>query len=230
MELSPRRLLSLALSACFVAPTIAVEGFRKPTVCFTASNGSSLLATSSSPASIHVDAADWPGVLRAAHDLALDFGRVTKVNGTLTATGTATANASVIFNVTGISSDWSTGTSGNSTTGTAIIVGTIGNSSLIDGLIASGKLDVSEIEGQWEAYVSALVQNPLDGTDQALVIAGEFLLGIDRAPEVDIKQAATAEVQSTASTMSPNRSVSLHGTGSQMCLPRATLKFTPSTL
>jgi hypothetical protein len=153
MELSPRRLLSLALSACFVAPTIAVEGFRKPTVDFTAGNGSSLLATSSSPANIHVDAADWPGVLRAAHDLALDFGRVT--------------------NVTGISSDWSAGTSGNSTSGTAIIVGTIGNSSLIDGLIASGKLDVSEIEGQWEAYVSALVQNPLNGTDQALVIAGE---------------------------------------------------------
>lgn len=174
MELSPRRLLSLALSACFFAPTTAVEGFRKPTVDFTAGNGSSLLATSSSPANIHVDAADWPGVLRAAHDLALDFGRVTKVNGTLTATGTATANASMIFNVTGVSSDWSAGTSANSTSGTAIIVGTIGNSSLIDGLIASGKLDVSEIEGQWEAYVSALVLNPSNGTDHALVIAGEF--------------------------------------------------------
>ena len=172
MELSPRHLLSLALSVCLVAPTTAVESFRKPTVDFTAGNGSYLLATGSSPASIHVDAADWPGVLRAAHDLAIDFGRVTKVNGTLTATGTATANASMIFNVTGISSDWSTGTSQNSTSGTPIIVGTIGNSSLIDGLVASGKLDVSQIEGQWEAYVSALVENPMSGTDQALVIAG----------------------------------------------------------
>lgn len=175
MELSPRRLLSFVLSTYLFAPTTAVEGFRKPTVDFKAGNGSYLLATSSSPANIHVDGADWPGVLRAAHDLALDFGRVTNVNGTLTATGAATANASMIFNVTGISSDWSAGTSGNSTGGTAIIVGTIGNSSLIDGLVASGKLDVSGIEGQWEAYVSALVQNPVNGTDQALVIAGKFL-------------------------------------------------------
>ena len=173
MELSPRRLMSVTLSACLLAPTHAVESFRKPTVDFTAGNGSYILATSSSPVNIHVDAADWPGVLRAAHDLAFDFGRVTNVNGTLTATGTATANASMIFNVTGISSNWSAGTSGNSTSGTPIIVGTIGNSSLVDSLIASRKLDVSAIEGQWEAYVSALVQNPMDGTDQALVIAGK---------------------------------------------------------
>lgn len=174
MELSPRRLFSLTLSACLLAPITAIESFRKPTVDFTAGNGSYALATGSSPANIHVDAADWPGVLRAAYDLAIDFGRVTKVNGTLTTTGSATANASVIFNVTGISSDWSTGSSVSSTGGTAIIVGTIGNSSLIDGLIASGKLDVSEIEGQWEAFVSALVPNPLNGTEQALVIAGKL--------------------------------------------------------
>lgn len=173
MELSLRQLLSLSLSACLLAPTHAVESFRKPTVDFTAGNGSYLLATSSSPVDIHVDAADWPGVLRAAHDLALDFGRVTNINGTLTATGTPTANASMIFNVTGISSDWSAGTKGNNTSNTSIIVGTVGNSSLIDSMVASGKLDVSAIEGQWEAYVSALVQNPVNGIDQALVIAGK---------------------------------------------------------
>lgn len=176
MELSPRRLLSLTLSACLLAPASAVESFRKPTVDFTAGNGSYALATGSSPANIHVDAADWPGVLRAAYDLAIDFGRVTKVNGTLTATGTATANASTIFNVTGISNDWNTGSSASSTGGTPIIIGTLGNSSLIDGLVASGKLNVSAIEGQWEAYVSALVQNPLNGTDQALVIAGKLAI------------------------------------------------------
>lgn len=176
MELSPRQLLNaISLLAFILTPVVAVESFRKPTVEFTAGNGTYLLATSSSPANIHADAADWPGVLRAAHDLAIDFGRVTKANGTLTTTGSATANASIIFNVTGISDDWSAGTSGNGTSSTPIIVGTIGNSSLIDGLVASGKLDVSEIVGQWEAYVSVLVQNPTNGTDQALVIAGKFL-------------------------------------------------------
>jgi len=228
MELSPRRLLSIVLSACLLAPATAVESFRKPTVDFTAGNGSFLLA-GSSPASIHVDAADWPGVLRAAHDLAIDFGRVTKVNGTLTATGTATANASMIFNVTGISSDWSAGTQGNSTSGTPIIVGTIGNSSLIDGLVASGKLDVSAIEGQWEAYVSALVQNPMNGTEQALVIAGKLLPSVDTSTEIDIVQEAIVEVQSTVSMMFPSKSVSLPGTSLPTYLRRATLKSSHST-
>jgi hypothetical protein len=166
----------LSLSVAFASSASALEAFRRPTVGFTSGNGT-LLASRSSPVSIHADAADWPGVLRAARDLALDFGRVTGVNGTLTASGKATANASAIFNVTGISSDWSVGTSGNGTTtgsgvGT-IIVGTIGNSSLIDAMIASGQLDVSAVEGQWESYVSTFVQNVGNGTGSALVIAGK---------------------------------------------------------
>lgn len=177
MELLSRTALGLlSLSAVFAGTASAVESFRKPTVAFAAGNGT-LLASRSSPVTIHADAADWPGVLRAAHDLALDFGRVTGANGSLTTTGSATANASVIFNVTGISNNWSVGSNSNGypTNGAGrIIVGTIGNSSLIDGLIASGQLDVSAIEGQWEAYVSTFVENAGNGTGSALVIAGKF--------------------------------------------------------
>lgn len=43
---------------------------------------------------------------------------------------------------------------------------------MIDRLIESKALDVSAIEGKWEAFVSQLVKNPVDGTAQALVIAG----------------------------------------------------------
>jgi hypothetical protein len=166
----------LSLSACFSTLVHAVEPFRKPTVDFKAGNGSYLLSTKTSPVQVHADAADWPGVLRAANDLAVDFGRVTGVNGTLTTTGSATANASMIFNVTGINDDWSVGASSNQSQSAsgAIIVGTIGNSSLIDSLIKSGKLDVSKIEGQWEAFVSTVVKNPTNETEQALVIAGRF--------------------------------------------------------
>lgn len=171
------KLLSCAaLAAAFAGSASAVEPFRKPTVGFTAGNGT-LLASRSSPVSIRADAADWPGVLRAAHDLALDFGRVTGANGSLTTSGKATANASMIFNVTGIKNDWSIGSQGYPTgagPGT-IIVGTIGNSSLIDGLVASGKLDVSAVKGQWESYVSTFVQNVGNGTGSALVIAGMCL-------------------------------------------------------
>ena len=53
-----------------------------------------------------------------------------------------------------------------------VLVGTIGQSRFVDRLIATGKLDASEIEGQWESYVIAVVDQPFDGVEQALVIAG----------------------------------------------------------
>ncbi len=53
-----------------------------------------------------------------------------------------------------------------------IIIGSIENSNLIKGLIASGKLDVEDIRGEWELFIIETVQNPLPGVDQALVIAG----------------------------------------------------------
>jgi hypothetical protein len=53
-----------------------------------------------------------------------------------------------------------------------ILVGTLGRSVLIDGLVAAGKLDVSRIVGRWEAYVAAVVDDPLPGIRRALVIAG----------------------------------------------------------
>jgi len=55
---------------------------------------------------------------------------------------------------------------------TVIIAGTIGKSSVIKSLVASGKLDIEDVVGKWEAFVSVVVNNPLPGVDQALVIAG----------------------------------------------------------
>lgn len=175
MVLLTRTVLGLLSLVTTLAGTAsAVEAFRKATVGSQVGNSSSLLASRGSPVHIHADAADWPGVLRAAHDLALDFGRVTGTNGTLTATGTAAFNASTIFNVTGISKDWTVGSGAAATNAGTIIVGTIGNSSLIDGMIASGQLDISAIKGQWEAYVSTFVPSAGNGTGAALVIAGNF--------------------------------------------------------
>lgn len=169
----------LSVLSC-VAAAKELSQDRKPTIDFSSANGSYHLASSSSPVSLLLDAADWPGVLRAANDVAQDFGRVTGVNGSLHTVGQGTANASVIFNVTGINSDWSVGSGSNgsaSYTGTGsgtIIAGTIGNSSLIDALIESGKLDVSAIEGKWEAYISTVVKDPTNGTDEALVVVGKL--------------------------------------------------------
>src|SRR5690554_661343 len=54
----------------------------------------------------------------------------------------------------------------------AVLIGTIGMSPLVDGLVAAGKIDVSSIEGKWEAYTAAVVDNPMAGVDRALIIAG----------------------------------------------------------
>ena len=53
-----------------------------------------------------------------------------------------------------------------------IIVGTIGQSSHIDKLIAEGKIDVSDIEGKWEAFGMQVIDNPMEGAERALVIYG----------------------------------------------------------
>lgn len=53
-----------------------------------------------------------------------------------------------------------------------ILIGTIGSSPLIDSLVSGGKIDISAIQGKWEAYKAAIVENPLPGVSRALVIAG----------------------------------------------------------
>jgi hypothetical protein len=58
-------------------------------------------------------------------------------------------------------------------TAQTIIVGTLGQSAVIDELAASGKLDgLDQIRGHWDATLMQVVQKPLPGVDRALVIAG----------------------------------------------------------
>lgn len=57
-------------------------------------------------------------------------------------------------------------------TGTPVIAGSIGNNEIISRLAVEGKLDLSPIEGKWETYRMAVVENPLEGIERALVIAG----------------------------------------------------------
>jgi hypothetical protein len=54
----------------------------------------------------------------------------------------------------------------------AVIIGTLGRSSVVDQLVELGKLDVSDVAGEWETFVIATIQDPLPGVEQALVIAG----------------------------------------------------------
>jgi hypothetical protein len=63
----------------------------------------------------------------------------------------------------------------NNQTGTipyCLIIGSIENSRIIKKLISSGKIDVSQVKGQWESCLTQTVDNPLPGIAKALVIAG----------------------------------------------------------
>ncbi|WP_454885066.1 glycosyl hydrolase 115 family protein [Sphingomonas oryzagri] len=96
---------------------------------------------------IFVDDADLPGVRRVAADLAEDIGRVT-------------GTAAVILN------------DRNRLPDRLIIVGALGHSPVIDGLAASGKLNIAAVRGQWEAFALQTIANPLPGVKEALVIVG----------------------------------------------------------
>lgn len=110
------------------------------------SDGSMKIAGDNQTASIYYSAADATVVEIAANALRDDISRVT---GLLPKVSTAAPAAT-----------------------TAILIGTVGESALIDGLAEAEKIDVSAIKGKWEAYTAAVVENPLPGVTRALVIAG----------------------------------------------------------
>ena len=101
--------------------------------------GAFRLAADGVAASIIVSGEDWQGVVRAAGDLGQDIGRVT---------GTA---AQVV--------------KADAPRRGSIIVGTIGKSPLIDGLVKAGRLYVDGVRGQWESFV-------IETVDGSLVVAG----------------------------------------------------------
>ena len=51
----------------------------------------------------------------------------------------------------------------------AVLIGTLGHSAIIDGLVRGGKLNADEIRGQWESFLVAVVADPFPGVQEALV-------------------------------------------------------------
>jgi hypothetical protein len=135
--------LFLALLLCLVGTSFALG--QQKYVEFTPQAGGFAIAQGERLAAIHVDSADYPGVIRAANDLQADIGRVTGKKAELRQTGFSSSS---------------------------IIVGTIGKSPTIDKLVKARKIDVSGIKGKWESFLIQVVQKPLPGVASALVIAG----------------------------------------------------------
>ena len=97
------------------------------------------IASAGDSATIVLSEEDFPQVVRAAGDLSEDVKRVT---------GTASPVE----------------TDGKARPG-AILIGTVGKSPLIDGLVKDGKLNVDAIEGKWESYLIQV------GSD-SMIVAG----------------------------------------------------------
>ena len=62
---------------------------------------------------------------------------------------------------------------GASPGGTAQVwIGTLGRNAAIDGLVASGRIDVSRLRGAWESFLIQTIDHPAPGVRQALLIIG----------------------------------------------------------
>ncbi|WP_286806069.1 MULTISPECIES: glycosyl hydrolase 115 family protein [unclassified Marinimicrobium] len=133
------------LLAGTAAPTLALEG--PDYVSHSPSAGALSLVGKEHIANLYVDPNDDPGVRRAVRDLQADIQRVTG------------KQPQIVRSTEGLGSH-------------GVIIGTLSGSSLIQQLVEAGKLDVSPIEGEWDAYHMEVVENPLPGLDKALVIAG----------------------------------------------------------
>lgn len=53
-----------------------------------------------------------------------------------------------------------------------IIYGTVGKSEILEQLDKAGKIDLKAIQGKWEVYLFSILENPLEGIEKAIVIAG----------------------------------------------------------
>ena len=96
---------------------------------------------------IYIDSNDYPGVLRAAHDLQSDIQNVT---GSLPA---------LVRDAEKLGPQ-------------VIVIGTLGKNALLDRILREKNIDVSTIAGKWESFLTTTVVNPLPGVSNALLIVG----------------------------------------------------------
>ena len=107
-----------------------------------------LVGPEGTTASLRHDANEHAGVVRAIADLRADIQRVTGRTPALGSDSTPLPS------------------------GPVVLIGTVGQSAVIDELIRSGRIASDPIVGKWESHVIATVERPLPGLDRALVIAG----------------------------------------------------------
>ncbi|KAI1445856.1 glycoside hydrolase family 115 protein [Annulohypoxylon stygium] len=170
------------VTAIGYAPLVVALG-QQPIISFSDSAGAFQVAGGPiAQPQILVSSNEFWGVIRAAGDLAKDFGRVTGINFTLS-NGEAEAEPAayeyrpITRNYTHYEANDTQRFLGPefadpSTENTIVIVGTLGHSKVVDDLITAGKLNISDIEGKWESFTTKIVDDPVAGCAKAVIIAG----------------------------------------------------------
>ena len=142
------------LTALLLAPALVCAQPAAPAAPLTTHYISAKKTTGSFPlvaggraATLYTSESDWPGVLRATRDVQADINRVTGREPAFLTDKPQGAQP-------------------------VVLIGTVGHSPLIDGLVKAGKLDVSNLAGRWETFVVQTISNPMPGVASALVVAG----------------------------------------------------------
>jgi hypothetical protein len=130
-----------------MATTAAVACTAPASVCFEETHGSFALIRGGHPAAILVDDDADPAVRHVADAFAADLQRVS---------GRAALRVRTA----------------DEASGAVVVVGVLGHSAIIDGLVRAGKIAASDIAGQWEAYRQIVVEHPLPKVARGLVIIG----------------------------------------------------------
>jgi hypothetical protein len=145
--------------ACFLGILALLPGInaigQDTCVTFTSSSDTFAIVNNKNSSPILISPDEWPGVQIAAADFQADIQRVTSVTPPLTNYSVPSAPAS-----------------SKPPASSLIIIGTLGKSSLIDHIVNASKLDVSSIEGKWEAFMTLVVSDPLPGVASAYLIIG----------------------------------------------------------
>jgi len=136
-------LLTIVVLLC--AKSFCMAAGADPFISKVPTPGSFTIAAKDKVSAILISENEHLGVIRAAKNLQADLQKVTGLN--------------PVFNV-------------GKGKGLSIIIGTIGNSTIIDRLINDHKINVAGVAGNWESTLIQVIANPVPGVDSALVIAG----------------------------------------------------------
>jgi len=135
------------LSVIFVLPQKLSAIDNQSFVSFVKSEKYFPLSESGNSAPLVISSNDFPGIKRVLKQFQTDIGNVTNAIPALS-TDTIPLSKNIV------------------------VIGTIGNSYLIDKLIDNKKLDVQEVIGKWDSFLIQVIENPFPNVDRALVIAG----------------------------------------------------------